>query len=265
MAAVLRAAAAAALFVAALAAGPEQIHISYTGKLGELSVDFVCAAGGAGSVGFTADGKAWAQANATFFTYASIGDMQQALIAPASTPAPGAALSYYCACADGSRSAVFDVTPVPARYPSEVHVVFGDFGLLNDVSMAPLIADSSSGVFDSVLHVGDWAYNFEDSQSAVGSQFMNAIQGYAALRPVMPVAGNRESAPRRAECAAARARRPWRGRRGGRRGATSGARPNAHSHRPPSTQTSRATPAPPPTRCRSPRATSPSTARASTP
>ena len=153
----------------ALAAGPEQIHLSYTGKLGELSVDFVCAAGGAGSVGFSVDGtKTWAQANATFLTYASIGDLQQALISPEWTPAPGAALSYYCACADGSKSGVFDVTPVPARYPSEVFVVFGDFGLVNDVSMASLISDATNGAYDSVLHVGDWAYNMEDQQSAVG-------------------------------------------------------------------------------------------------
>ena len=180
---------------AALAAGPEQIHLSYTGKLGELSVDFVCAAGGAGSVGFSVDGKkTWAQANATFLTYASIGDLQQALISPEWTPAPGAALSYYCACADGSKSGVFDVTPVPARYPSEVFVVFGDFGLVNDVSMASLISDATNGAYDSVLHVGDWAYNFEDQQSAVGSQFMNDIQGYSAIRPVMPVAGNHVSA-----------------------------------------------------------------------
>ena len=154
--AVLRASAVAALSTAALAAGPEQIHLSYTGKLGQLSVDFVCASGGAGSVSFTLDGASWNQANATFFTYPSIGDMQQALISPASTPAPGAALSYFCACADGSKSDVFDVTPVPARYPSEVHVVFGDFGMLNDVSMVPLIADAANGAFDSVLHVGDW-------------------------------------------------------------------------------------------------------------
>ena len=39
----------------------------------------------------------------------------------------------------------------------QVYVIFGDFGLLNDLSMAPLIADATSGAFDSVLHVGDWA------------------------------------------------------------------------------------------------------------
>ena len=163
---VFRAAALAALSTAALAAGPEQIHLSYTGKLGELAVDFVCAAGGAGSVGFSIDNKTWVQANATFFNYATIGDMQQALIAPAWTPVPGAALSYYCACADGSKSVVFHVTPVPARFPSEVHVVFGDFGLLNDVSMAPLIADAANGVYDTVLHVGDCAFNAHDAAPA---------------------------------------------------------------------------------------------------
>lgn len=243
----LRSAAVAALSAAALAAGPEQIHISYTGKLGQLSVDFVCAAGGAGSVGFSIDGnKTWAQADATFITYASIGDMQQALISPAWTPAPGAALSYYCACADGSKSGVFDVTPVPARYPSEVHVVFGDFGLVNDVSMATLIADASDGAFDSVLHVGDWAYNFEDGQSSVGSQFMNDIQGYAAVRPVMPVAGNHVSATNI---------EPY-------------PQPiHTHPNRKtkPILHRSLATRAPPPTRCRSPPATSRSTAPASTP
>lgn len=68
--AVLRAAAIAALTSGALAAGPEQIHVAYTGKLGELSVDFVCAAGsGAGSVGFSIPNQTWVRANATFFTY----------------------------------------------------------------------------------------------------------------------------------------------------------------------------------------------------
>ena len=107
---------------AALAAGPEQVHIAYTGVLGQLSVDFVCAAAsGAGSVGYSIDGKkTWVMANATHFTYATIGELQQALIAPAWTPAPGAVLSYYCMCANGSKSGDFDVTPVPARYPSEV-------------------------------------------------------------------------------------------------------------------------------------------------
>jgi len=33
------------------------------------------------------------------------------------------------------------------------------------------------------------SYNFEDGASANGNAFMNSIQGYAAIRPVMPAAG----------------------------------------------------------------------------
>jgi hypothetical protein len=34
------------------------------------------------------------------------------------------------------------------------------------------------------------AYNFEDSGSSVGNNFMNAIQPFAATHPVAPVEGN---------------------------------------------------------------------------
>lgn len=73
------------------------------------------------------------------------------------------------------------VTPIVNR--PEVHAVFGDFGYANDVCMDQLIKDAEAGVYDSVLHVGDWAYNFEDKTSSIGNDFMNDIQGYAgALR-----------------------------------------------------------------------------------
>lgn len=68
--------------------------------------------------------------------------------------APGAS-GYYAVSVAGVSSAVFEVVPTLTR--PEVHVVFGDFGLANDVSMAALVADAAAGAFDSVLHVGDWA------------------------------------------------------------------------------------------------------------
>ena len=56
----------------------------------------------------------------------------------------------------------------------------------------------TAGSFDSVLHAGDWAYNFEQdtgcgATSCVGNSFMNLMQGYAAVVPVMPAAGNHVS------------------------------------------------------------------------
>jgi hypothetical protein len=71
--------------------------------------------------------------------------------------AAGTHASYYIASSAGNSS-VFSVTPVPARFPSPVHAVFGDFGMANDVCMDALIADAQANAFDIVLHVGDWAY-----------------------------------------------------------------------------------------------------------
>ncbi len=58
-----------------------------------------------------------------------------------------------------------------------------------------LIDKAQRGLFDSVLHVGDFAYNFEDEGSSVGNSFMNAIQPYASTHPVMPAEDNHESCP----------------------------------------------------------------------
>ena len=56
----------------------------------------------------------------------------------------------------------------------------------------------TAGTYNSVLHVGDWAYNFEQDTgcgavSCVGNNFMNLMQGYASIAPVMPAAGNHVS------------------------------------------------------------------------
>ena len=59
--------------------------------------------------------------------------------------------------------------------------------------MTDLISEAAKGTFDSVLHVGDWAYNFESAASIVGNGFMTLMQGYAATKPVMPSEGNHVS------------------------------------------------------------------------
>ena len=145
---------AAALAAVALAAGPEQIHIAYA-PTGGFAVDFVSPAPGPGAVrfGLNASGP-FARANTSSLAVASIGTLHQARFAFAGA-APGQR-AFYQVMAAGLDSAVFELTPVVAR--AEVFAVFGDFGLRNDESMTALVAEAQAGVFDSVLHVGDWAY-----------------------------------------------------------------------------------------------------------
>jgi len=105
---------------------------------------------------------------------------------------PGQA-AYYKLAAGGDTSPVFEVTPEVAR--PEVFAVFGDFGLSNDVCMTDITESAKRGDFDAVLHVGDWAYNFEDAASLTGNLFMDLYQGFAATHPVNPAAGNHEACP----------------------------------------------------------------------
>ena len=135
---------------------PEQIHIAYTSAGGSaLSVDFVGGAA-AGAVHWGASPSALTHtANSSSFEFATIGWLHQALMDFAGV-VPAGSRGYYAVEVAGNASAVFEVMPLVANR-SERHVVFGDFGLRNDVSMGALIADAAAGAFDSVLHVGDWA------------------------------------------------------------------------------------------------------------
>lgn len=169
------------------AATPAQIHISYTPVPGELAVDFVSTDAGAGFVSFgaSASGPFTTRAS-TSLAYPAIGVLHQATMS-----FNDSAAGFYKVGSAGNESAVFAVTLTPAR--AEKFAVLGDFGLRHDECMADLIAGAKSGDFDSVLHVGDWAYNFEDAASATGNAFMTLMEGYAATKPVMPAPGNHEA------------------------------------------------------------------------
>jgi len=187
----------AALAVAA-AALPEQINLHYAGAAGDgsLSVDYVSTTDKTGGVkwGLSPSALTNVYPSTTSFAYDTIGFLHQGFL-NTSTVAPGAPVYYSVGSDAGGWSPVFTVTPKVTR--PEVHCVFGDFGIANDVCMADLVKDAQAGVYDSVLHVGDWAYNFEQGTpaSSVGNSFMNAIQGYASIKPVVVAAGNHEACP----------------------------------------------------------------------
>lgn len=146
------AAASAAASATRAPSAPEQIHVAYTQRQGQLSVDFV---GGAAS-GFVSWGASPTSlthsANSTSFEFATIGFLHQAVMD--FTFLPTGAPAYYKVSVGGVSSATFEASPLSLARP-EVFVVFGDFGLENDVSMSSLVSDAAAGAFDSVLHVGE--------------------------------------------------------------------------------------------------------------
>ncbi len=138
------------------AAVPEQIHISYTQQINEFAVDFVASDATAGFVSFgPSPSGPFTKVASTSFVYPTVGTMHQALMQLNGTGA-GVPMYYKVGTAAG-ESAVFEVYPSPARGLQEKFAVFGDFGMANDECMDTLISDAKAGVYDSVLHVGDWA------------------------------------------------------------------------------------------------------------
>jgi len=180
----------AAAAAAAGAPAVEQVHVAYTGTPGQLSVDFV-AVDSAGFVEVSSDNATWTRAATTSFYFFTVGWMHQGLLDWGSVGS-GQTVFYRVGCGNGT-SATFAIVPRPARGAQEVFAVFGDFGLVNNVCLDALVADAEAGVYDSVVHVGDFAYDLESWASLTGNAFMNNMQQYGAQRPVMPTPGNHEA------------------------------------------------------------------------
>eukprot|EP01089_Gocevia_fonbrunei_P016557 TRINITY_DN5161_c0_g1_i1.p1 TRINITY_DN5161_c0_g1~~TRINITY_DN5161_c0_g1_i1.p1 ORF type:complete len:483 (+),score=127.32 TRINITY_DN5161_c0_g1_i1:206-1450(+) len=75
--------------------------------------------------------------------------------------------------------------------------VYGDWGLANGAngthSLYRLLNDTQKGMYDMIIHVGDYAYDLQDDEARVGDQFLNDIQPLAAHLPYQTCPGNHEA------------------------------------------------------------------------
>jgi len=71
-------------------------------------------------------------------------------------------------------------------------VIYGDMGNTNAVSLERLQMEADKGMYDAIIHVGDFAYNMWEMDGQVGDEFMRMIQPLAANLPYMTCPGNHE-------------------------------------------------------------------------
>ncbi|CAG0921665.1 unnamed protein product [Notodromas monacha] len=71
--------------------------------------------------------------------------------------------------------------------------VFGDLGLVNAQSIPRLLQDTKRGIYDAVLHVGDFAYDMYENSGRTGDLFMDMIAPIASRVPYMTCPGNHEN------------------------------------------------------------------------
>ncbi|CAG2111944.1 unnamed protein product [Medioppia subpectinata] len=104
----------------------------------------------------------------------------------------GVTYEYKCQTDDNwSDVFTFKALSVEADTPLRV-AIFGDLGLENGVSTPQLKKDVKKGLYDTIFHIGDIAYNLNKDGGKVGDDFMNEIQSIAASLPYQVCPGNHE-------------------------------------------------------------------------
>ena len=60
------------------------------------------------------------------------------------------------------------------------------------LSALRLQLDAALGMYDAVLHIGDFAYDLHDDDGKVGDEFLRMVEPMTAGVPYMVTAGNHE-------------------------------------------------------------------------
>ncbi|KAF2900593.1 hypothetical protein ILUMI_05593 [Ignelater luminosus] len=72
--------------------------------------------------------------------------------------------------------------------------IYGDMGLVNAHALPSLKKETHEGLYDAILHIGDFAYDMDSNNGEVGDSFMRSIEPIAAHVPYMTCPGNHEAA-----------------------------------------------------------------------
>lgn len=105
---------------------------------------------------------------------------------------PNSIYVYHCGSHLG-WSAQYWFRSSPAVETWQPHLaIYGDMGNENAQSLARLQEETQRGLYDTILHVGDFAYDMDSENGEVGDEFMRQIESISAYVPYMTCPGNHE-------------------------------------------------------------------------
>ncbi|XP_018324347.1 acid phosphatase type 7 [Agrilus planipennis] len=99
---------------------------------------------------------------------------------------------YHCGSRLGWSDLFWFKTPPPEENWQPTIALFGDMGNENAQSLSRLQDETQRGMYDAILHVGDFAYDMDSQNALIGDQFMRQIEPVAAYVPYMTCPGNHE-------------------------------------------------------------------------
>ncbi|CAM9579093.1 unnamed protein product [Lampetra planeri] len=178
---------------------PEQMHLSSTGNPRSIMVTWVTTNKTDSIVEYSRFGSKLfglkAIGSSTIFTDGGVEKrfmyIHRVLIKELD---PGAQYVYHSGSTDGWSDMFFFSAMREGSDWSPQLAVFGDMGNENPQSLARLQKETQMGMYDAILHVGDFAYDMDEDNARIGDEFMRQIESIAAYVPYMTCPGNHENA-----------------------------------------------------------------------
>ncbi|XP_042243976.1 acid phosphatase type 7 [Thunnus maccoyii] len=177
---------------------PEQVHLSYPGVPGSMEVTWTTFNKTESKVEYGLLGgrlfEMVAKGDATLFVDSGMEKRKMYIHRVTLTGLkPAATYVYHCGSDVGwsdvfSFTALNDSTSFSPRF-----ALYGDLGNENPQSLARLQKETQLGMYDVILHIGDFAYDMHEDNARIGDEFMRQIQSIAAYVPYMTCPGNHES------------------------------------------------------------------------
>lgn len=100
---------------------------------------------------------------------------------------------YHCGGEQGWSNELWFVTPPGEDEEwSPQLAIFGDMGNENAQTLPRLQQETQRGLYDAILHIGDFAYDMDMEEGRIGDEFMKQIESIAAYVPYMTCPGNHE-------------------------------------------------------------------------
>ncbi|XP_043088378.1 acid phosphatase type 7 isoform X1 [Puntigrus tetrazona] len=176
---------------------PEQVHVSYPGVENSMLVTWSTADETESVVEYSLwGGKLFSHtAKGTARLFIDGGPENRTLYIHRVTLThliPAAAYVYHCGSDAGWSDIFFFTSLNESTSFSPRFALFGDMGNENPQSLSRLQKETQLGMYDVILHIGDFAYDMHEDNGRIGDEFMQQIQSIAAYTPYMTCPGNHE-------------------------------------------------------------------------
>ncbi|XP_030641288.1 acid phosphatase type 7 [Chanos chanos] len=188
-----------ALSVPPIHTQPEQVHISYPGVEGSMVITWTTLSVTESIVEYGQWGRKMfqftAKGNSTLFVDGGREKRKMYIHRVILTQlVPGTAYLYHCG-SDSGWSDLFYFTALRETWTDGPRfALFGDMGNENPQSLARLQKETQAGIYDIILHIGDFAYDMHEDDGKIGDEFMRQVESIAAYVPYMTCPGNHEEA-----------------------------------------------------------------------